>query len=381
MRFTPRNISLFFLLLLMTACTKQTDLLLLEKKLSSQEQQLQMLQKKQGQTTREIERVSPGQADLWSEVQGMRVQLAQLQGQVEDMQNQLELQEQNTPALQAEVTRLDESTRLLDAGLRQVASAMDVQLEFTLPKQKDAEPLQISSTSPATAPNDLETATKVVPQKQQVATPDIPSEQKTETPPTQSSATKDTEPEESGTPATTPATPPATPDPSTLKPEAIPEQTAATTQKDDIPQDSPAQPALPPSEKTVEPAEDIAKTLYNAAFVAFKERRYTDAQRMWEQFEKAYPKHALLPNSIFWQGEAYYQSQNYANAVLAYQRVIAKHKKSSKYLSALLKQGASFLRLGKKKTGRYVLTQLIKKHPKTAEAKRAEKILKKYQSN
>ena len=84
----------------------------------------------------------------------------------------------------------------------------------------------------------------------------------------------------------------------------------------------------------------------------------------------------LVPNAVFWQGECFFQMQDYANAVLTYQKVIEEHSKSNKYTAALLKQGISFFKLKKNQAGRLVLEDLIKKHPQSAEAKRAQAYLK-----
>ena len=72
----------------------------------------------------------------------------------------------------------------------------------------------------------------------------------------------------------------------------------------------------------------------------------------------------------------FFQMQDYANAVLTYQKVIEEHKSSNKYTAALLKQGISFFKLKKDQAGKLVLEDLIKKHPESAEAKRAQAYLK-----
>lgn len=137
---------------------------------------------------------------------------------------------------------------------------------------------------------------------------------------------------------------------------------------------APAVPAVSP--KTAAP-EDLAEALYSNALKAFNERRYEDAQRMWSEYERTYPKSKLAANAKFWQGEAYFQMQNYPRATLAYEDVIKKYTKSSKYPQALLKQGISFLKQGKKNAGKFRLNQLIKEFPKSVEATRAKQELAK----
>ncbi len=129
-----------------------------------------------------------------------------------------------------------------------------------------------------------------------------------------------------------------------------------------------------PEPKKVEPV-DPAQALYDKGLSLFKERKYKEAIRDWAEFTKTFPKHKLVPNAVFWEGECYYQLGDYANAALKYQVVIAEHSKSNKYRSALLKQGLCLIKLGKSKSGRYILEDLIKKAPDSAEAKRAKSIL------
>ncbi|MGE4555425.1 MAG: tol-pal system protein YbgF [Desulfovibrionaceae bacterium] len=122
---------------------------------------------------------------------------------------------------------------------------------------------------------------------------------------------------------------------------------------------------------------DPAKALYDAAMEAFKARDYDKARRLWSEFGKAYPKNSLAPNSWFWQGECYYQQGNYAQAVLSYQHVLDHYPKSSKFKTALLKQGVTWYKLKKDQAGRLRLEELIKRFPDSAEAKRAKGFLDK----
>lgn len=157
------------------------------------------------------------------------------------------------------------------------------------------------------------------------------------------------------------AFPPAT----APQPTAAPDTPAAVQpQAPAAPQDSPAQPGLPGQE------------LYQLALENFYAMKYQQAQTTWAEFVKGFPNDPLVPNAIFWQGECFFQMQDYANAVLTYQKVIEEHSKSNKYTAALLKQGISFFKLKKDQAGKLVLEDLIKKHPQSAEAKRAQAYLK-----
>lgn len=122
---------------------------------------------------------------------------------------------------------------------------------------------------------------------------------------------------------------------------------------------------------------DPAKGLYDSARSEFEKRNYAAAQTLWDEFARTFPKHELVPNAWFWQGESFYQQGDYNRAVLAYQQVIAGWPKSTKYKTALFKQGVSFVKLGKTGPGKLLLQDVIKKFPKSPEARRAKDFLKK----
>jgi tol-pal system protein YbgF len=141
------------------------------------------------------------------------------------------------------------------------------------------------------------------------------------------------------------------------------------------------QPPVPAAQPQIPDAEQLQATgpgggLYQQALENFYAKKYSQAQVMWAEFVKGFPKDPLVPNAVFWQGESFFQMQDYANAVLTYQQVIEKHSKSNKYKAALLKQGISFYKLKKDQAGKLVLDDLIKKYPDSAEAKRAQAYLK-----
>ena len=144
------------------------------------------------------------------------------------------------------------------------------------------------------------------------------------------------------------------------------------------PPPAPAQPQPVPAPPSAEPelSTSPGENLYQQALESFYAQKYAQAQTMWAEFVKGYPQDPLVPNAIFWQGEAYFQMQDYGNAALTYQQVIEKYSKSNKYKAALLKQGISFFKLKKDQAGKLVLQDLIKKYPDSAEAKRAQAYLK-----
>jgi tol-pal system protein YbgF len=134
-------------------------------------------------------------------------------------------------------------------------------------------------------------------------------------------------------------------------------------------------PGRPESPMVPSTAGDPAQALYDLALLAFHDRNYAQAQRMWQEFATTFPQHPLLSNALFWQGESFFQMEDYGQAILAYQDVISKHPQSNKYAASMLKQGASFFRLGKDRAGVLVLEDLVSKFPDQPEAVRAKSML------
>lgn len=122
---------------------------------------------------------------------------------------------------------------------------------------------------------------------------------------------------------------------------------------------------------------DMAKTLYDSGTKAFSDRRYADAVKIFTDFINTYPKHNLISNAHFWQGESYYQLKNYSNAILSYQQVIEKYPGSNKLQSAMLKQGISMHNRGQKDAAKVRLNELVRKYPKSTEAARAKTFMEK----
>ncbi len=125
-------------------------------------------------------------------------------------------------------------------------------------------------------------------------------------------------------------------------------------------------------EHAQEAANDKANT-YEAAYQAFKDKRYREAREKFEAFMKDFPKDKRSGNAQFWIAETYYAEKDFENAILAYETVLKKYHESDKASAALLKQGLSFIEIGDKKTGKTVLGRLVEKYPKSKEAALARK--------
>ena len=141
-----------------------------------------------------------------------------------------------------------------------------------------------------------------------------------------------------------------------------------------------APPATKSAEKTVAkiipagqtPSEFSEDEIYRMAKQAFDQGDSDTARKKFKEILEKFPKSERADNAQFWIGEIYYREKWYEKAILEYQKVIENYPKGNKVPASLLKQGLAFLNLGDKNNSRLILEELIKKHPKSNEAKIAK---------
>ncbi|MGE4193235.1 MAG: tetratricopeptide repeat protein [Pseudodesulfovibrio sp.] len=136
--------------------------------------------------------------------------------------------------------------------------------------------------------------------------------------------------------------------------------------------------AQAPAAPVEQPADtDPAKALYDKAYALYKEGQFERARSYWAEFTDTFKGHAYIPSAVFWQGQCYYQLKDYARAVILYEDVIEKYKKSSKFKAALLKAGYSWQYLGKPELAKMRFQEVVEKFPQSVEATQAKRSLDK----
>ncbi len=135
---------------------------------------------------------------------------------------------------------------------------------------------------------------------------------------------------------------------------------------------APAAPGVSPEKK--EEGDERTKA-YDAAYQAFKDKKYKEAREKFEAFIKDYPKNDLTDNAQFWIAETYYAEKFYEDAILAYESLLKKYPDSKKTSGALLKQAFAFIEIGDAKTGKIILNRVIERYPASKDAELAAKKL------
>ena len=111
---------------------------------------------------------------------------------------------------------------------------------------------------------------------------------------------------------------------------------------------------------------------YNQAFDKLKAGDYVGSAQMFTAFLQAYPNGVYAPNALYWLGESYYVTQNYALASEQFQAVVDRYPTHDKAAGALLKRGLSDYSQGKIEAAERVFTDVVSKYPGTDVARTAD---------
>jgi tol-pal system protein YbgF len=112
--------------------------------------------------------------------------------------------------------------------------------------------------------------------------------------------------------------------------------------------------------------------LYKTALNDYTRGNYDLAIDGFRSYISLHPKTSLLPNARYWLAESFYSQKNYGQAIKEFDLLIAEHPGNPKVASAMLKQGYAYLETGDTSRGRTVLNDLLKRFPKSQEARLAK---------
>ncbi len=115
--------------------------------------------------------------------------------------------------------------------------------------------------------------------------------------------------------------------------------------------------------------------LFSRAMKQYKDKKYADAYKTFEQVLAGNPKGDKAAQTLFFMGECLFAQGEYDLAILDYQKVISNHAKSPLTPTALLKQGISFEKLTDRETAKIIYKKLLAEYPKSPEAATAKRHL------
>ncbi|MCJ0825798.1 tol-pal system protein YbgF [Luteimonas sp. 50] len=123
------------------------------------------------------------------------------------------------------------------------------------------------------------------------------------------------------------------------------------------------------------------RAAYDAAFDVLKAGRYDESARLFQDFLQRYPNGAWTPNALYWLGESYYVTQNYAMAQQQFQSLLDRYPTHDKAPGALLKVGLSQYGLKQLDVAEATLARVVQLYPGTDAARTADDRLRAMQLN
>ena len=146
------------------------------------------------------------------------------------------------------------------------------------------------------------------------------------------------------------------------------------------PSPAPMQPAPVASAGTVTASEPVSgamagmdeRSAYNHAFEALKSGDYLESSRRFRDFLAVFPGGQYAPNAMYWLGESYYVTQNYALAGDQFQSLLDRFPTHDKAPGALLKLGLSQYGLKQYADADATLRQVLQRYPNSDVARTAD---------
>jgi tol-pal system protein YbgF len=141
---------------------------------------------------------------------------------------------------------------------------------------------------------------------------------------------------------------------------------------------APATPAAAAGSSDVQPAASNAmagmdeRTAYAHAFDALKTGDYVESSRRFRDFLAAFPGGQYAPNALYWLGESYYVTQNYALAGQQFQSLLDRFPTHDKAPGALLKLGLAQYGLKQYPEADATLRQVVQRYPGSDVARTAD---------
>lgn len=124
-----------------------------------------------------------------------------------------------------------------------------------------------------------------------------------------------------------------------------------------------------------ETGEASAEAMYNKGQDLFLSGRYEEARGAFNAFLKAYPRHGLSDNALYWIGESHYAEKDFARALEKFREIADKYPGENKAPDALLKAGFSLMEMNEGNKARAALDKVIVMYPGTDAASKAKKAL------
>ena len=124
------------------------------------------------------------------------------------------------------------------------------------------------------------------------------------------------------------------------------------------------------------PATPAERAEYDEALAALKAGKYADSARLFAGFLEKYPNGAYAPNAVYWLGESYYVTENYALALDEFRMLVQRWPSHDKASGGLLKVALSQQGLRQGAEAQRTLQAVIDQYPGSDAARAAQQRLR-----
>ncbi len=123
-------------------------------------------------------------------------------------------------------------------------------------------------------------------------------------------------------------------------------------------------PTPPPAAAPASP-----EALFQQARTLYRQRRFAAALIKFREFLTQNPKHAMAASAQFGIGDCLFYQQRYEDAIVQYQRVVERYRRSPLVPMAMLQQAQAFLKMRDKMAARELLRRVISRYPRSQAAR------------
>jgi tol-pal system protein YbgF len=114
--------------------------------------------------------------------------------------------------------------------------------------------------------------------------------------------------------------------------------------------------------------------IYLQAFGDYASGRYQNAILGFETFLQRFPNNSYASNAQFWLGDCYFNLQQYAPSIQAFEKVLNNYNNAPKNPDALLKIAIAKLQLGDTEAARQTVETLNRRYPKSTATQKAQEL-------
>jgi tol-pal system protein YbgF len=130
-----------------------------------------------------------------------------------------------------------------------------------------------------------------------------------------------------------------------------------------------ATPTAPPSEGAG--TEDGVREAYRAGLALIQRQQFAEAATRFASLLERHPRHAVVPDALYWRAEALYALRRYEEALHAFTTVVRDHGGSPRRGEAMFKMGLCEKRLGRPRRARAIFERVQHDFPGTVAARMA----------